>query len=82
MFWFCFAADFRAVSSRNYDMSVVRFQRRRRGQKDERIGEERTGSVSLTQQTAFDSDDWRWQREEEEGGREADGKELIHYASN
>lgn len=45
---------------------------------DERIGEE---SVSLTQQTAFD---WRWQRveEEEEGGREADGKELIHYASN
>lgn len=46
---------------------------------DERIGKE---SVSLTQQTAFD---WRLQRveeEEEEGGREADGKELIHYASN
>lgn len=35
--------------------------------------------------TAFDTDGWRWQREEEEeeeGRREADGKELIHYASN
>lgn len=46
-----------------------------------RRGQEVSASHSLT---AFDTDDWRWQREEEEeeGRREADGKELIHYASN